>query len=95
MATLLVDDEKTFDVDKIARTFDEGILALQSTTWDILFLDHDLGDPDPNKTGYGICCWLERHPEHRPQKVVLVTNNGAGRDYMVLALRKMYPEDYR
>ncbi len=59
MKTLLIDDFRTLNVDYIARTFDEGIKSRQSQNWDVLYLDHDLGEEDPKKTGYGIVCWLE------------------------------------
>lgn len=90
-STLLIDDIRTINVDRIARTYEEGIAALQEKRWDVLYLDHDLGDKSvPEKTGYTIVCWLEQHPEHLPGKIVLVTNNGSGRERMQLVLNRLY-----
>ena len=86
---LLIDDERNYDADRVARTFEDGIKALQEERWDVVMLDHDLGDPDPAKTGYGICNWLENNPERQPDIVQLVTSNAVGRDRMKLALEKM------
>jgi hypothetical protein len=91
--TLLIDDERTLEVSKIARTFEEGMAQLRRNIWDILYLDHDLGDVDPGKTGYDILCWLEdpRNSYNRPRQIVLVTANPVGRQKMQVILNKLYP----
>ncbi len=57
---------------KIARNFDDGIKALkEESTFDLLFLDHDLASFDEGgreKTGYDIACFLEANPEFLPKK---------------------------
>lgn len=83
---LLVDDEREYDADRVARSFDDGILALQEEVWDCLMLDHDLGDVDLGKTGYGVCCWLELNRRWCPGVVQLVTSNPVGRVRMGLVL---------
>lgn len=97
--TLLIDDQRSFAVDKICRTYEEGIAALSSEKWDILYLDHDLGDSyeDENGihrelSGYSIMCWLEEHPEHLPLEIEFVTANPVGRDRMALVRSKLYDE---
>jgi len=102
MRILLIDDQRNFnDVTRVARTFDEGIRALQEGNWDLLYLDHDLGDtrgsdlvPRPeNKndwTGYDIMCWLEQHPEKLPGRIVIVSANPVGVERMRLVVRKLY-----
>jgi hypothetical protein len=90
MKTLLIDDMRTLEVDRIERTFDGGICALAAQHWETLYLDHDLGDKDERKTGYGIMCWLEQNPQHLPENIVIITSNPAGRQYMELVRRKLY-----
>lgn len=81
---LLIDDFRTFDVDHIARTPQEGQQALLSFPVTHLYLDHDLGDPDI-ATGYDVLNWaLERGCV--PAHVQLVTSNPVGRDNMARAL---------
>lgn len=80
MRYLLIDDMRKMNVDRTARSYEDGICALlQEGPWDVLYLDHDLGDEDPKKTGYGIMCWLETYPEYLPKKIVFVTSNPVGR----------------
>ena len=90
MKSLLIDDLRTFEVDTIARTFDEGIEQLQNNKWDRLYLDHDLGDEDEYKTGYGIMCWLEGHTECLPKEIEFVTSNPIGRMRMNIVRNKLY-----
>ena len=73
-----------------ARTFDEGIMLLRDEgPWDMLYLDHDLGAFDSFKTGYGIMCFLEEHPEKLPVEIIFVTDNPVGREAMVAALNSI------
>ena len=44
MSTLLIDDQRNLPADRVARTYQEGIDALAEGHWDVLYLDHDLGD---------------------------------------------------
>lgn len=93
MRTLLIDDIRDFGCDKTCKTYSEGIEALKSERWDIVYLDHDLGfylDGD-ERTGYDILCWLEQHPEYLPKEIIIVTMNPSGKERMELALKKLYP----
>ena len=90
MKTLLIDDQRTLEVDRIERTFEGGIAALAEQRWEILYLDHDLSDSDPKKTGYGIMCWLEQNTQHLPGEIIFVTSNPSGRQYMELVRQKLY-----
>ena len=63
-----------------ARSYDAGIAALQAgRDWDMLFIDHDLGDFQAGKerTGYHILCWLEEHPEYIPDQIYVITSNAS------------------
>ncbi len=90
MKSLLIDDMREIDADIVARTFDAGIAALQAHKFDVLYLDHDLGEDDPNKTGYGVMKFLEENPDRLPGKIVLVTSNPVGRQNMQVVLNKLY-----
>ena len=99
LRTLLIDDIRNFNVDRVCRTYEDGINALKSEKWDILYLDHDLGDSYEDSegvhrelTGYSIMCWLEEHPEHLPGEIEFVTANPVGRDKMMAVRRKLYEE---
>jgi hypothetical protein len=89
--TLLIDDMRNIPADRIARTFDDGIEALTNGgPWDTLFLDHDLGEEDPKKTGYGIICFLEENQNLLPKEIVLVTSNPVGRQKMQMVIDRLY-----
>lgn len=94
MATLLIDDQRNLPADRIARTFKEGVDALAAQHWDLLYLDHDLGDfsgiGGKELTGYDVACWLERNPQHLPDRIEIVTNNPAGRNRIEMALRRCH-----
>ncbi len=95
MATLLIDDQRILPVDRIARTYQEGITALAEQHWDALYLDHDLGDFSGTEgrelTGYDVACWLEQHPEHLPGRVEIVSSNPVGRrniEFVLMRIQK-------
>lgn len=94
MDILLIDDMRNIErATFTARTYDEGIKALQERVWDILILDHDLGCYDANgreKTGYDILCWLETHREHLPKSMELISMNPVGRINMMRVIDKLY-----
>ena len=90
MKALLIDDIRDIKADRVARTFDDGIVALKEQKWDILYLDHDLGDSDPAKTGYDILNWLEANPEYLPVEIFLVTQNPVGREKMLKLIDRLY-----
>lgn len=92
MAALLIDDQRNLHADRVARTYREGIEALSEQHWDLLYLDHDLGDfsgvGGRELTGYDIACWLEQDPHFLPDRIEIVTNNPAGRRNIELALQR-------
>lgn len=64
---------------------------------DTLYIDHDLGTEDPNQTGYDVLTWMEqrRHldPKYElPGKIVIVSDNPAGRQRMELVIEKLYQQ---
>lgn len=97
MQCLLIDDLRTPDMISgcpdttiISRTYLDGMRVLIGNKWDVLYLDHDLGDKDDKKTGYGIMCFLEEYPEYLPDKIILVTSNPVGRKNIQMVIDKLY-----
>jgi hypothetical protein len=87
---LLIDDFRDFYVDKICRTYDEGIAALSSEVWDVLWLDHDLGPMSGDRHGGHVMDWLEEHPENLPGLIICVSSNPPGRQYIESVVKKIY-----
>jgi CheY-like chemotaxis protein len=80
MSILLIDDKRNINADYIARNYNDAIEALQmSSCWDLVMLDHDLGDFEDGKerTGYDILCWLEQNPEYIPKEILIITDNAS------------------
>jgi len=107
MKTLLIDDLRPIDADVIARTFENGIAALKDLgPFNILYLDHDLGEVDFEgkekfieidghtypKNGYGVMCFLERNTEFLPSEIRIVSSNPVGRRNMQVVIDKLYRE---
>lgn len=91
MKILVIDDIRTFaEAEYHARTYAEGIDALTEEEWDILYLDHDLGE---DKSGYDVLCFLEEYPEYLPGEIQLVTANPVGRMRMVQVINKLYNKE--
>lgn len=96
MKTLLIDDMRDIKADVVARTFDEGIDALKTQgPFDILYLDHDLGDFENKyeRTGYHIMCFLEENQQYLPKKIVIVSSNPVGRQKIQMVIDKLYGEN--
>jgi len=88
---LLIDDKRDIETGLIARDYDSGIIALKTAgPFEVLYLDHDLGDEDPHKTGYGIMCFLEENPQLLPKRISLVTSNPVGRKNMLIVINRLY-----
>jgi len=89
---LVIDDLRIFDnVTSYARTFEDGISELKNNgPWDILYLDHDLGSVDDEKTGYGILLFLEQNKNLLPEEIILVSANPVGVKRMKQILEKIY-----
>jgi CheY-like chemotaxis protein len=95
---LLIDDVRDFHgALAVARSVSMGIHLLENFTWDILLLDHDMGEIKPEvihgreATGYDVLRWLEEHPGDLPGEIILVTSNGPGRKRMEQVIAKLYP----
>lgn len=80
---LLIDDERYFKVDLIARNARAAKAALIMDVTH-LYLDHDLGDVD-EPTGYDVLVWAIE-ADYLPPNVMLVTANPVGRSRMEAAL---------
>ncbi len=94
--TLLIDDVRDLKADRVARTYADGIAALQEEEWDVLLLDHDLGcfDEDGREyTGYDVLCWLEENTYFLPtSEIRIVSANPVGRQRMQQVIDKLYSQ---
>ena len=88
---LVIDDQKEMAPKDLvhrgpvtyARTFDEAkyklfeAVAGRRPPWDVVYMDHDLGDEDPKHTGMELLKWLLRYsrPERLPRVVKVITMN--------------------
>ena len=83
---LAIDDLRNFaDRYITVRTFDEAKAILPTMVWEEVIFDHDLGDSEPNHTGYDLLTWMLEQ-NIRPKTVFLVTSNPIGRERMGAAL---------
>lgn len=76
--------DNNFNVIFIARTYDNAISELTKHKYDILDLDHDLGE---DKTGYDICKYIVEH-NIKFKTIFIHTANPVGRDNMVNILKR-------
>lgn len=93
MRTLLIDDLRNLTADRTARTFDDGIAALtKEGPWDMLLLDHDLGDfiIGTERTGEHVMKFLEENPQYLPGSITIVSSNPVGRQRMKVIIDKLY-----
>lgn len=107
IAVFLLDDderrhrwfEKRFEGDDIyiAETVDEARQILEATTFDAIFLDHDLlphhyetnEHDDYARTGYAIAEWLNERPDLQKAATIIVhTRNADAAIPMVQKLRE-------
>lgn len=99
MRVLLIDDCRGVDFIEsqygirptdVARTYADAITQLQNGPWDLVYLDHDLAEPDPNHTGYGIMNFLEANASLLPKDIHFVTSNPVGRQQMLVVYKRLY-----
>lgn len=107
MKILLIDDEKDpkncAGVTHVARTYHEGLKALTSEKWDLLYLDHDLSDyvgsdldPQPDRnpahdwSGNDVMKFLGRNPEYLPGEIICVSKNPCGIANIESHIRALY-----
>ncbi|HON84207.1 MAG TPA: response regulator [Caldisericia bacterium] len=73
-------------------TSKECIEKLNTETWDIVFLDHDLGEqvyiPSGENTGYEVAEWLRDNPEKQPKQIIIHSYNSIGARNMLSLLPK-------
>ena len=100
---LAIDDERECKgANIVARTYEDGLKALELGPWDELWLDHDLGAVEQQQirgreaTGYDILCFMEQafSPSKLSKKIVLLTSNASARPKMEAVIDKLYQSDY-
>lgn len=77
------------------ETAKECIDLLDSQTWNVVFLDHDLGgetmvSSGPG-TGYEVAQWLVDHPDKIPGQVVVHSMNPVGRNNIRQLISRVLP----
>ena len=102
---LLDDDERRHrwftarfkgDYVDIANNVTEALQLLSASSYDAIFLDHDLhpehyntDSTDDERTGYAVAAWLGSNPElHRASTILVHTRNADGAMRMVEELRR-------
>ena len=75
------------------KTAKDAIEQLNKGNWDVLFLDHDLGDevyvaPEEENTGSGVARWLEKHKDKIPRLVIIHSLNPTGQEYIKAILKE-------
>ncbi len=83
------------DAVTIVETTSACIQKLTDESWDILFLDHDLGGetmvPSDAGTGYEVAQWLTHNPDHLPfTQIILHSYNPVGRENMYQVLMNKF-----
>ena len=68
----------------VVSTVEDAITSLKHDTWDVLFLDHDLGGKvyQTENTGYDVTKWLEQNQQHTPPTVFIHSLNSNGAERM-------------
>lgn len=82
---LLIDDTRNLNCDNIARTYEEGLFFLRNEKWDVLCIDHDLGEEDERKNGYTLIN-IAIEEGVLPRRVQIVSSNPVGVKNIALAL---------
>lgn len=101
MKVLLIDDMRTEEMLRMqglvimpthtVRTYDDAILALRNEgPFDLVYLDHDLGEDEMSKTGYGLMNFLEANTEFLPGQIHIVSSNPVGRTQMQTVINRLY-----
>jgi len=94
MKILILDDDDTrhtlfkqnYSKHDLVHTYtaDEAIDALKRGTYDVVFLDHDLGGKQmvdswgEEPTGYTVAKWMAMNPERKPGQVYIHSLNPVG-----------------
>lgn len=84
------------------KTAAEAIDLLSRYQYDLIFLDHDLGDQhydnfdlEDGLSGYEVAKWLEQNPDKQPnvQYIICHSQNPVGSQRMSFALQKSYKSE--
>jgi CheY-like chemotaxis protein len=97
---LLIDDLRSIEVEDadvtVARTAAEGAARIAERPWDVLLLDHDLGDGGDVRE---IVSRIEEAAFHGTplpiQRIVVVSNNVVGADWVRRGLGRYYHVEVR
>lgn len=86
---LWIDDEKPAPAGwAVAKSFDAAVALLRQFSYDLVAIDHDLGDDD-SPTGYDILCMMEAGDLPRPRAISVISWNATGAKRMLAAIEHM------
>lgn len=85
---LLIDDVRDFGPMRTCRNYHDGIQALQEQTWDVLWLDYDLGIGC--WSGMDVLAWLELNPQYLPKQIKFVSFSPDARREMKARAEALY-----
>lgn len=89
MNKLWIDDEKPApDGWSVAKSYHEAIGMITQYDWDLIAIDHDLGE-EGSPTGYDILCHMEAGALPRPKQIVVISWNTVGAKRMLKAIENM------
>ncbi len=71
MKILLVDYNRILRCDYIANTFEKAVNKLSSQKWDIMYIDHDLGEF--KKSGYDVMKFLKDNKQFAPKVIMCIS----------------------
>lgn len=83
---LIIDDVRDLGCDVIARTAAAGKRMLASGPWDVLCIDHDLGDVGA-ETGYDVIKWAIDNGIPLPSRIQIVSANPTGCENIAFLLK--------
>ena len=71
----------------LARSYEQAVAMMATTKYDIVSLDHDLGEA---RSGYDVMCAIERGAVLRPGDVWCHSYNPVGRKNIESAIRQWH-----
>jgi len=95
MRTLVIDDYKDINATYVARTFKDGVNKLKTEKWDLLYLDHNLGEF--KKSGYDVMQFLKENKQFAPKMILCISDSPGGKDQINGMIKDIYGRvfDYR
>jgi len=88
MKVLVIDDYKDMKATYIARTFEDGVKKLKRERWDVLYLDHNLGEY--KKSGYDVMQFLKDNKQFLPKMILCLSDSPGGKNMINGMIKDIY-----